>query len=82
MKKQMALIDDSIDNPTASAADELVEILNQLDELKERKEETEAKLISLMNKAMKYKFRHHGRTFELKNSEPKQKIKVKEEKTK
>lgn len=78
--QQERIFNESEDSPLALAADKLFECLEELDKVKEEKEEAERELIELMNKNMKYSFYHKRRKIELKNSEIKQKIKIKEEK--
>lgn len=80
--RQEKLFDEKIDNPTAAAADRLVELLDEQNELVETIEKQQTKIIGLMKKNSRVVFVHGGRRFNLTTKNPVGKLVVKEEKEK
>ncbi len=82
MKKaaQNKLFDETVDNPTVVAADKLIELYDERDEVENAIEDQEGRVISLMKKNDRKVFVHSGRRFILSTNEPKEKLRVKEEK--
>jgi hypothetical protein len=78
-KKQAKLFDDVNDPPLVRAADRVIELREEKKSMDEKLEVQEKNLISLMKKAKKEKIRHGGYLIQIKLSEAKAKISMKEE---
>lgn len=79
-KQERAFPDsDNVANPpVALAADKFLEARERLKEAKEETDKAQAFLIDTMNKAMQYRIVHRAQELSIQNTDPKQKIKVKE----
>lgn len=79
MKPRLFSETDTVANPpVALAADKFLEAQEELKESKEKAEKAQAALINEMNKAMQYRIVQKGRELSIQNTDPKQKIKVKD----
>ena len=78
-KKQEKLFDEANDPPLVRAADRVIELREEKKSIDEKLEVQEKNLIGLMKRAKKEKIRHGGYLIQIKLSEAKAKISLKEE---
>lgn len=78
--KQQKLISDEVSNPIANAADRLVDLQAEYDNAEKQLKEQESRVISLMKKEGRLQFVHQKKRFSLITKDPKERLKVKEEK--
>ena len=75
--EQIALIDDTLDNPTAKVADRFIELKQQLDKDKELLDIQEQNLLGLLKKLKKTQIRHKGISIVVKYTAEKEKLAIK-----
>jgi len=78
-KKQEKLFDEINDPPLVRAADRVIELREEKKSIEEKLDVQEKNLIGLMKKAKKEKIRHGGYLIQVKLSEARAKISLKEE---
>jgi len=78
-KKQEKLFDEINDPPLVRAADRVIELREEKKSIDEKLEVQEKNLVGLMKKAKKEKIRHGGYLIQVKLSEAKAKISLKQE---